>query len=227
MAERGSLWRRGGTAALAVAIVAVLGLGTSSLAIATSGHHPPTTQERDGIRVRVFHDAMRRLWVDHVTWTRLFIVSFAAELPDLDATTARLLQNQEDIGDAVKPFYGRAAGNELTDLLTEHILTAADLLDAAKSGDTAAFDEARRLWYDNARRIARFLHEANPRNWPLRDMRSMMRMHLDLTLEEASHQLGGDYAASVASFDAIETQILHMADMLSSGIVAQFPDAFA
>ena len=47
------------------------------------------------------HDGMRKLWEDHVTWTRLFIVSAAAGLPDKDATTARLLQNQTDIGDAV------------------------------------------------------------------------------------------------------------------------------
>jgi hypothetical protein len=161
-----------------------------------------------------------------VTWTRLFIVSFVADLPDLQATTERLLQNQVDIGDAVKPFYGRQAGNELTNLLTDHILTAADLLAAAKAGDTSAFEEANQAWYANARQIARFLHDANPRNWPLADLRSMMRTHLDLTLEEASHQLGGDYAASVAVYDEVETEILHMADMLSSGIIAQLPNKF-
>jgi hypothetical protein len=170
---------------------------------------------------------MRRLWVDHVTWTRLFIVSFAADLPDLQATTDRLLQNQVDIGDAVKPFYGKAAGNQLTGLLEEHILTAADLLVAAKAGDTEAFEEASDAWYRNARQIARFLHEANPRHWPLAEMRQMMRDHLDLTLQEAAHQLGGDYPASVADYDVVETQILAMADMLSRGIIKQFPQKFA
>jgi hypothetical protein len=215
-------------AALAVATAAVLALGTSSLATATSGPDATGAEARSAvIGKRAFHDATRRLWVDHVTWTRLFIVSFVADLPDLQATTDRLLQNQVDIGDAVKPFYGEAAGNQLTELLTEHILTAADLLAAAKSGDSAAFDQAKQEWYANAREIARFLHDANPRNWPLGELRSMMRMHLDLTLQEASHQLGGDYAASVADYDAVETEILHMADVLSSGIIAQFPNRFA
>ena len=90
-----------------------------------------------------FHDAMRKLWEDHVTWTRLFIVSFAADLPDLEQTTNRLLQNQVDIGDAIKPFYGKAAARQLTDLLTTHITTAATLLQAAKDGDTDAFNEAK------------------------------------------------------------------------------------
>src|SRR5688572_16070553 len=52
-----------------------------------------------------FRRAVRVLWSDHVAWTRLFIVSAAAGLGDTDATAARLLQNQADIGDAVAKFY--------------------------------------------------------------------------------------------------------------------------
>lgn len=219
--------RRTIAAALAIATVAVLGIGGSSLATAgaASPHAEASDRAAAGAK-RELHDAMRRLWSDHVTWTRLFIVSFAADGPDLQATTDRLLQNQTDIGDAIKPFYGDAAGNELTSLLEEHILTAADLLTAAKAGDTAAFDEARAAWYANAREIAGFLHAANPDNWPRAALRSMMRTHLDLTLQEAADQLAGDYAASVAIYDEIETEILHMADALSAGIIAQFPNEF-
>lgn len=64
-----------------------------------------------------FQQAMRFLWEDHVTWTRLFIVDFAASSPETDATTQRLLENQVDIGDVIKPFYGEDAGNALTALL--------------------------------------------------------------------------------------------------------------
>jgi len=228
MALKGRMWRRGIAATLAVVTVAVLAVGTSSFAT-TSNRSATTKAHNDStlIGTRAFHDAMRRLWEDHVTWTRLFIVSFAAGLPDLQATTDRLLENQVDIGNAVKPFYGKAAGSQLTDLLKQHILTAADLLAAAKAGDTGAFNEAKTDWYANAKQIAVFLHDANPKNWPLADLRAMMRTHLDLTLQEASDQLGGNYAASVADFDAVEAEILGMADTLSSGIVAQFPKKFA
>jgi hypothetical protein len=228
MAPKGRMWRRGIAAMVAISTVALLGLGTASFAAV--GTEAATTRAQIDSAVttkRAFHDAMRRLWVDHVTWTRLFIVSFAADLPDLQATTGRLLQNQVDIGDAVKPFYGEAAGNQLTDLLRQHILTAADLLAAAKAGDTEAFEQAKDDWYANAEQIAVFLHDANPRNWPLADLDSMMKTHLDLTLQEASDQLGGNYAASVADFDAVETEIIGMADTLSTGIIAQFPQKFA
>src|SRR5438093_2248253 len=227
MALRGRTWQRAIAAAAAIATVAVLGLGASSLAATNASSAPTSVRSDDAMSKRAFHDGMRRLWEDHVAWTRLFIVSFAGDLPDLQATTNRLLQNQVDIGDAVKPFYGKAVGNQLTTLLTQHIRTAADLLAAAKAQDTTAFDQAKAVWYANARQIARFLHDANAKNWPLADLRSMMKTHLDLTLEEAADQLGGDYAASVAVYDQVETEILGMADMLSKGIIDQFPGKFA
>jgi hypothetical protein len=169
---------------------------------------------------------MRKLWEDHITWTRLFIVSAAADLPDKEATTQRLLQNQADIGSAIKPFYGEEAGDQLTALLTEHILFAAEILDAAKRGDTEAFAQANERWYENANEIAAFLNAANPNHWPLEEMQAMMKDHLDLTLEEAAAQLNGDYTTSVAAYDEIHEQILEMADMLSMGIIHQFPKKF-
>jgi hypothetical protein len=194
--------------------------GGGAAAATVHDHHRAVTSRR------AFHDDMRKLWEDHVTWTRLFIVSFAADLPDLGPTTERLLQNQVDIGDAIEPFYGKAAANRLTVLLTEHITTAADVLVAAKAGDDDTFDDASAAWYRNARQIARFLHEANPDHWPLRAMRRMMREHLDLTLAEAAHRLAGEYEKDIADYEAVHVAILHMADMLSRGIIAQFPDQF-
>jgi hypothetical protein len=175
---------------------------------------------------QAFHDAMRKLWEDHITWTRLVIVSIANDLPDTESTVGRLLQNQQDIGDAIKPFYGEAAGEQLSALLTDHILIAAEILQAAKAGDDAALGQAIDRWYANADDIAEFLHAANPEEWPLEEMKMMMRDHLDLTLREAVAYLQGDHAASVAAYEEIHQQILHMADMLSEGILRQFPNKF-
>ena len=57
---------------------------------------------------------MRKLWEDHVTWTRLAIISLTTDSPDTEASVGRLLQNQTDIGNAIKPYYGAAAGKQLT-----------------------------------------------------------------------------------------------------------------
>ncbi len=172
------------------------------------------------------HDWMRKLWEDHVTWTRLFIVSAAADLPDKDVTTQRLLQNQADIGNAVADFYGRDAGDKLTSLLKDHILIAASIVTAAKGGDNAKVASENKRWRDNAMEIATFLHGANPKHWPLSTLQSAMFMHLDQTLDEATHQLKGDFASSVKDYDRVVQHILGMADILSSGIIAQFPAKF-
>ncbi len=199
------------------------GVGEST----THLHTDPSDNLPPGVLKQLaFHDAMRKLWEDHVTWTRLFIVSAVADLPDTGPTAQRLLQNQSDIGEAIKPFYGDAAGEQLTTLLRDHILIAADLVSAAKAGDTAAFEDAQARWYANADEIAAFLHSANPESWPLDEMKAMMREHLDLTLEEAGARLNGDWAADIAAYDQIHGQILEMADMLSAGIIRQFPKAF-
>jgi hypothetical protein len=171
-------------------------------------------------------DAMDKLWEDHITWTRLYIVSTAADLPDKDPTAQRLLQNQTDIGNAIKPFYGDAAGDKLGGLLKDHIMIATEIIDAAKAGDTAKKDEASNRWNANADEIATFLSGANPKNWPADEMKRMMREHLELTTAEVVARLQSDWPADIAAYEKVHTQILKMADMLSAGIIKQFPNKF-
>ena len=213
-----------------VAVFVVSGPGSGH---AATQHSHAATKHAHGAAVPVqtskairFHDGMRKLWEDHITWTRLAIVSFAGGLPDFDQTAARLLRNQTDIGNAIKPYYGRKAGERLTALLKEHIAGAVDLLKAAKGGDDNAFATAKDAWYRNGRQIARFLSSANPRVLPFARTDRLMKGHLDDTLDEAAHQLGGDFGASVRDYDHIHQHILRMSDAISNGIIRQFPDRF-
>jgi hypothetical protein len=169
---------------------------------------------------------MRQLWEDHIVWTRLAIISLTTGSPDTDATVARLLKNQTDIGNAVKPFYGRAAGNELTRQLRQHILIAADVVAAAKAGDQAKLADAQARWARNGDDIAKVLASVNARYWKLPAMKAELRTHLRLTTDEAVARLTGDWKADVAAYDKIHRHALHMSDLLSAGIVKQFPKRF-
>jgi hypothetical protein len=169
---------------------------------------------------------MRKLWEDHITWTRLAIISLTTDSPDTEATVGRLLKNQTDIGDAVKPFYGEAAGNELTRQLRLHILIAADVVAAARAGDQTALADAQARWLANADDIAAVLNSVNPKYWPLATMKAEMHKHLDLTTQEAVARLQGNWSADVAAYDEIHEHILHMSDLLSAGLVKQFPNRF-
>lgn len=201
----------------------LVALSISIAPIPVSASSPGGTESAKGM---AFQDAMRKLWEDHITWTRVFIISAAADLPDKAAATDRLLQNQVDVGNAIKPYYGDAAGNQLTALLKEHITTAAEIVTAARAGDKAKQDDATKRWFTNADQIADFLSKANPKNWPQAEMRKMMRDHLNLTTEEVVARLQSNWAADIAAYDKVHEQILHMADMLTQGIVNQFPNKF-
>ena len=168
---------------------------------------------------------LRRLWADHVIWTRQYIVAVANSTADKDAAAGRLLKNQEDIGNAIVPFYGQAAGQQLTQLLKEHIVIAVDLLAAAKASDDAGFKAADQRWTANAEAIAGFLSGANP-NWPKKDVTDLLNLHLTLTKGEAVARLTGKWDDDIVAFDDIFTEILTVSDALADGIVKQFPARF-
>ena len=177
--------------------------------------------ERSEINRADLRRDMRKLWSDHVIWTREYIVAAVAGTPDASAAAERLLKNQEDIGQAIAGFYGKAAGEKLTALLKDHILIAVDVVAAAKAGDQAKYSAADRRWKENADDIATFLSQANP-NWPKAVLADMMTMHLQTTTDEVVARLNKKWDEDVAAFDRVYAHILGMADALTDGIVKQF-----
>ncbi len=168
---------------------------------------------------------MRRLWVDHTVYTRLYIVSAFADLPDAQALAGRLLRNQEDIGNAIVPFYGKDAGNKLTDLLKQHIIIATEVVAAAKSGGKQKFAESDKKWVANADDIAAFLSSANP-NWPKKDVADLLHLHLKLIEEFATARLTKNYDEDIKKLDEYFTEAMLIADTLSEGVIRQFPGRF-
>ncbi len=168
---------------------------------------------------------MRKLWTDHVVWTRDYIIAAVGDQPDAQAAANRLMKNQEDIGNAVARFYGAAAGQDLTILLKEHIRIAVEVIKAAKAGDKAALQQADRQWQQNATSIADFLSKANP-HWPRAVLVDLMQKHLSTTTNEVVARLNKDWDADVRAFDEVYEHVLHMADALSEGIIKQFPNKF-
>jgi hypothetical protein len=169
--------------------------------------------------------SLYNLWVEHIVWTRQYVVAAAADQPDASFAAERLLKNQEDIGNAIKPFYGDQAGNQLTSQLKDHITIAVDLLEAAKTGNSTALEEIEEKWYANADEIATLLSTANP-NWTKEDMLNMLNEHLSLTKTEAVARLTGDYATDVTTFDALYKHAISMGDQFTVGIVKQFQEEF-
>jgi hypothetical protein len=172
------------------------------------------------------NNQMRMLWEQHITWTRMTILSIAADSPDLDFVTQRLLRNPLDFAAALQPFYGSRIATKFCDLLKSHLVIAAQLVQAAKAGDNKTAAEAEKNWYANANEIAIFLGCINT-YWSQNNWRIMLNEHLSLTKSEAVNILTSNYRAGITVYDEIENQALKMADTMTCGIVKQFPNRFS
>jgi len=197
--------------------IAIIGAALVGLAFLVQ---PAAAHKQSDLRTE-----MRKLWEDHVTWTRNYIVRALAGLDDAGPVAQRLLQNQDDIGWAITPYYGEAAGKKLAELLRDHILIAADVVSAAKAGNAEQLASSQQKWQANGEDIAAFLSGANP-HWAKEATRSMLREHLTFTTNEVVARLKKDWAADIKAYDDGHVHMLMFADQLADGIAKQFPGKF-
>ncbi len=191
--------------------------------------------------------SMRKLWVEHIIWTRNVIFCIVDELPGKDQALKRLLRNQTDIGLVLNSYYGEDAAKKITGLLYEHVNIFAEVISEAKkantevlyahrntskevvktetSGDPSILQKVDIKWLSNADEIAVFFSKANP-NLELVEMKIMMHDHLKLTTDEAMQRIKKDYDSDIISYDKLQNQILKMSDVISDAIVKQFPEKF-
>ncbi|MEG0259643.1 MAG: hypothetical protein RR595_14355 [Lysinibacillus sp.] len=163
----------------------------------------------------------RLLWMEHVNWTRMTIISIVFGLPDLPFVQERLLRNATDLGNCLRPFYGDQIANRYAELIKEHLVIAAELVTAAVNGDAETAARKEKEWYRNADDIAAFLSSINP-YLSKKDVQEMFYSHLALTKDEAVTMIQKEYQKDIEIFDVIEAEALAMSDMIASAIVMQF-----
>jgi hypothetical protein len=169
---------------------------------------------------------MRFVWLQHVYWTRMVLISIAERLKDEADTTARLLQNPVDMADIFSRYYPVEVDNEIERLFTEHLQIGAELITALRDNEREKAATLDRNWYINADKIASLFSRINP-NWVYTDLQEMLHTHLDLTKIEVTERLVGHYAEDIAAFGDVEREGVQMADMFTLGIIKQFKYRFS
>lgn len=169
----------------------------------------------------ILFNTFRKLWEQHVVWTRAFVISSAEDLADIEFVTERLLRNPADFAEALEVYYGEKVAGDFERLLTDHLLIAAEIVNAIKTGDTQTAQEQRVKWFQNADDIAALLAAINP-YWDERQWREMLYQHLELLEDQIAFRFGGRYREDVRIFDSIEEQALMMGDTMARGIINQF-----
>ena len=168
---------------------------------------------------------MNLAWLEHIFWTRLFLISVAESLSDLEPTKARLLENPKDVANVFRKYYGNNVANTIQRLLTEHLVIGGDLIVALKNGNQKLAQELNTKWYRNADEMATAFSSINP-YYPREEVRNMLYTHLKLTTDEVSARLRKDYTADIKAYDRVQQEILKMSKFFVDGIVKQFPDLF-
>lgn len=174
---------------------------------------------------RVLEAQMLELWEQHVVWNRNVMLCIVDELPGTDQAVKRLHQNKIEIGDAIKPYYGEAAGDQLTKLLYAHVTISAEVITLAKAKKNTALQEANQRWYANAEEIAGFLADTNP-YWAMDDSKLIIKEQLILTTNQAVYRIQKNYSADVIAYDKAYADVLKMANIFADGIAKQFPEKF-
>ncbi len=179
----------------------------------------------NSIATSELNSSMKRLWEEHVARTRNVMLCIVDKLPGTDEAINRLHQNKIEIGNAIKPYYGTAAGEQLTALLETHITILLEVFHAAQAGNTEAISEANKRWFSNADLITEFLCTTNPYLQET-DMKIIMKDLLLLTNDQTNQRIKKDYTADIVAYDKAQTEITKLADIFSKGIVQQFPEKF-
>lgn len=170
-------------------------------------------------------EQMNLVWLEHILWTHMLLISIAGDLQDLDATQTRLLQNPKDIANVFRKYYGNSTADTIQKLLTEHLVIGKNLIVALKNNDEKLAKELNDKWYKNADEMAVAFSSINP-FYPREQVRQMLYKHLQLTTNEVSARLKKDFTADIKAYDMVQKEILDMSNFFSNGIVRQFPNLF-
>jgi len=167
-------------------------------------------------------DSMRQLWTTQTSWSRFYMISSLAGLSDAAPAMTRILQNADDFGSAMRPFYGDEAAAKFSSLLHENADAEALVFGMARANDDAGFKAATSAWHANADELASYFLTETPGASP-DAINLALHTYLDNTIAEVTERGNGQWTGDAQAHDTTEAEGLALADAWTDGVTAQFP----
>lgn len=160
---------------------------------------------------------MRKLFEDHANYTAFVIKSIVDHGKDTSDLLPRLLDNQKEIGNQLKPYIGQTKGNRLTKVLTDHIKLAGDVIQAA-TNNSSQLESAKAKLFKNSNDVAMTLTSINPEMLPYEETQEMFKVHNEFVIRMTVARLQKKYKEEIKLYDAYINEILMMSDMITSAL---------
>lgn len=165
-----------------------------------------------------FKSSLRKLFTDHAVYTVFVLKSIVDNGKDTKVFLDRLLVNQRDIGDQLKPIVGVNNGNAITQLLTEHIKLAGDVITAAVKRDPTLPEKIKKL-FANGDTIALNLSALNPHTVSYEEQKEMWHRHNQFVIDMTIQRIKGNYLQEQQLYDSYYNEILAMSDSIAHGLM--------
>jgi hypothetical protein len=173
----------------------------------------------------VFKAEMSRLWIDDAIWSRQAILCLVDRLPGTEETLYRLMINQEDMGRMFTKYYGLEKGDEFCQLISSNTALTISIIRNKSSNNTEDLKAASDRMDYNVKRIIEYLIKVNP-NWSKEELSYLMLLHSQLFDLQLQNRVTENFSYDVEVFDKIITETYKLANVLSEGIIKQFPERF-
>lgn len=153
---------------------------------------------------------LTKLFTDHGVYTTFVLRGMIDSSKDVQIQTARLLENQKEIGGNLVPLIGQENGVIIGDLLTTHIKLAAAVIKAAISKIEQDVEQAKAQLFQNSDQVATAFSQVTNGALPLAESIQMWRLHNELVIKMATLRLSGKYQEEQVTYDVYFNELMAM-----------------
>lgn len=170
-------------------------------------------------------DKMNLLWQQNSFWTRNLVLCVIDSLPGKDQAIWRLTKNHEEICELFNTYFGEEAKATLTELFYSSLNFELEVINASLT-DSILAKEALKKWQFSMAAIADQLFKYNSK-WMLKDLKAVMNAQAEFTFQTIRQRLIRDYDLEVIAFDKLMMNTSRVSNMLSQGLIYQYPQKFS